>query len=596
MKRIIVSIFLVIICCFSTLNSQSVDKTNIDRSYQKIPQESIFLHYNASLNFAGEYIYYKVYCINTEEDNLSMLSKVAYVELISEDKKVIFKHKIELISGMGQGDFLVPNNVVSGNYKLIGYTNWMKNGDIKRFFQEDIALINPYQSNQDTILNAVTNNTIPLAKTRDSLNPITSNIVPKEFENEFLALEIEKEIFKKREKVSFNLKSLKGNQTYGNYSLSVKKISTISNFSKPAVPQFKHNSISDDYLKTDSKYVYLPELRGDIISGKLIDKNTELPLAYKKIVLSIPGKHYILKVVNTNEKGIFYFNINESYDTDEVLMQVVGENKQDYLFIMNNQDEAIDYSSFSFNKFKIDPSMKDAILERSIYNQIENAYFNVKSRGTVQPLDSISPFYGNLELIYNLNDYTRFSTVRETLVEIVSNVWAKKMKNDEYIFQMRPYEHYTGFFTPWVIVDGVLFQNHNEIMNFSSKKIKKIGLLRDKYILGGQTIEGVIVFETIDGDFYKKQKNSFIEKIKIVNPLLRKKYSTQVYTEKNRTDLERVPDFREQLLWEPNITFDQNEMSFDFFTSDNIGVYEICLKGFNITGKPITLMKRITIK
>ena len=587
---------MVIICCFSTLNSQSVDKTNIDRSYQKIPQESIFLHYNASLNFAGEYIYYKVYCINTEEDNLSMLSKVAYVELISEDKKVIFKHKIELISGMGQGDFLVPNNVVSGNYKLIGYTNWMKNGDIKRFFQEDIALINPYQSNQDTILNAVTNNTIPLAKTRDSLNPITSNIVPKEFENEFLALEIEKEIFKKREKVSFNLKSLKGNQTYGNYSLSVKKISTISNFSKPAVPQFKHNSISDDYLKTDSKYVYLPELRGDIISGKLIDKNTELPLAYKKIVLSIPGKHYILKVVNTNEKGIFYFNINESYDTDEVLMQVVGENKQDYLFIMNNQDEAIDYSSFSFNKFKIDPSMKDAILERSIYNQIENAYFNVKSRGTVQPLDSISPFYGNLELIYNLNDYTRFSTVRETLVEIVSNVWAKKMKNDEYIFQMRPYEHYTGFFTPWVIVDGVLFQNHNEIMNFSSKKIKKIGLLRDKYILGGQTIEGVIVFETIDGDFYKKQKNSFIEKIKIVNPLLRKKYSTQVYTEKNRTDLERVPDFREQLLWEPNITFDQNEMSFDFFTSDNIGVYEICLKGFNITGKPITLMKRITIK
>ena len=263
---------------------------------------------------------------------------------------------------------------------------------------------------------------------------------------------------------------------------------------------------------------------------------------------------------------------------------------------MNNQDEAIDYSSFSFNKFKIDPSMKDAILERSIYNQIENAYFNVKSRGTVQPLDSISPFYGNLELIYNLNDYTRFSTVRETLVEIVSNVWAKKMKNDEYIFQMRPYEHYTGFFTPWVIVDGVLFQNHDDIMNFSSKKIKKIGLLRDKYILGGQTIEGVIVFETIDGDFYKKQKNSFIEKIKIVNPLLRKKYSNQVYTKKNRTDLERVPDFREQLLWEPNITFDQNEMSFDFFTSDNIGVYEICLKGFNITGKPITLMKRITIK
>ena len=41
----------------------------------------------------------------------------------------------------------------SGNYKIIAYTQWMRNSDIQNFYQNDISIINPFQENQKSILN-----------------------------------------------------------------------------------------------------------------------------------------------------------------------------------------------------------------------------------------------------------------------------------------------------------------------------------------------------------------------------------------------------------------------------------------------------------
>ncbi len=52
--------------------------------FKDIPQETIFIHFNSTLLLTGEYLYYKVYCLNTETNYLSDLSKMAYVELIGK--------------------------------------------------------------------------------------------------------------------------------------------------------------------------------------------------------------------------------------------------------------------------------------------------------------------------------------------------------------------------------------------------------------------------------------------------------------------------------------------------------------------------------
>ena len=79
---------------------QTLLSNNQSVVYNNIHQENIFVHYNASLLFSGDYLYYKIYNINSQTKKLSQLSKIAYIELIGKDKKTVFKHKIKLNSGI----------------------------------------------------------------------------------------------------------------------------------------------------------------------------------------------------------------------------------------------------------------------------------------------------------------------------------------------------------------------------------------------------------------------------------------------------------------------------------------------------------------
>jgi len=62
-----------------------------------------------------------------------------------------------------------------------------------------------------------------------------------------------------------------------------------------------------------------------------------------------------------------------------------------------------------------------------------------------------------------------------------------------------------------VLIDGVLIQNHNSIIDFSAENIKSIGVVRDKYIYGGQSFMGVINIETLKGDYIHPFKGDYIK-------------------------------------------------------------------------------------
>ena len=125
---------------------QQTPGTGVSQS-KVYPSERVHLHFNDSFLLAGEYLYYKLYCIDEQTNSLSSLSKIGYVALINSHGEEIFRHKITLENGMGQGDFFVPTSVTSGSYKLLGYTQWMGNLTITDFFQSDVIVVNPYVDN-----------------------------------------------------------------------------------------------------------------------------------------------------------------------------------------------------------------------------------------------------------------------------------------------------------------------------------------------------------------------------------------------------------------------------------------------------------------
>jgi hypothetical protein len=72
------------------------------------------------------------------------MSKVAYVELINDKNKPVLQAKIELQESCGMGSFQMPADLVTGNYKIRAYTNWMKNFSPNFFFEKEVSIVNVY--------------------------------------------------------------------------------------------------------------------------------------------------------------------------------------------------------------------------------------------------------------------------------------------------------------------------------------------------------------------------------------------------------------------------------------------------------------------
>lgn len=592
MKKIIFFTIILIIIENNSLHSQISLKEDNLIVFNNIPQENIFVHQNTSFLLSGEHLYYKVYCNNTNTNNLSDFSKIAYVELVGTDKIPVFKHKVRLKNGQGQGDFFISTKIQSGNYKLIAYTQWMKNSAQNIFFQSDVSIFNLFQENQPSILNKQkpTNNQTISSKKDNFKNKI--NIPNSPTSNDYINLKINKNSFKNREKVVLTIKGLKKNLSKGNYSISVRKIDTFQVPNKPTANNYLLTQPQKSSTTTKiKKLISLPELRGELLSGKVINSETNLAASNTKVALSIQGKQTIFKISTTNNLGVFYFNIPEYYENSNAIIQVLS-NKKDNFNIVMNEHLSVNYEGLNFSNFKLTPKWKDFILKRSIYNQIENVFSSIKPT-TLKTTDSINTIYNTKAIVYNLDDYTRFPSIKETIVEIINEVSIRQKKENSTFHIKFQDQFFESDLPALVLVDGVLIQNHNELLNYSAKNIKKISVLMDTYAIYSAFFYGVIFIETLNGDYQPNLSETSINKIKLFKPLVTKNYFNQVYDNHEKT--ERIPDYRSQLLWVPKYNFMMEEDSLSFFTSDNLGEYEICLEGFTNEGFPISLKNKITV-
>ncbi len=566
---------LLITLCVSCnkLIAQSVVKNTISK-------ENVFLHFNTSFLVTGESIYYKIYCLNTDTKKLSTISKIAYVELIDKDVKSVFKHKIRLENGVGFGDFFIPPNIKSGNYKLIAYTQWMRNWS-NNYFQNDISIVNPFEENQSDIL---TKKDSTYALINPLIDPLKT--IPKENDtNNNLTLSVKKTNYQQREKVELTILSSNPINTLGNYSISVSKMDSI------VIPQM-YSTINYSQLFKNLELkntLFLPELRGELISGKVLDANNELA-ENSKVAISIPGKDFILEIATTNSKGSFYTYLNEPYENDKAIFQVLNtENHVIHIDSITN----LDLKNLQFSNFSVNSAMHNIILDRSIQNQIENSYSTVKLN-VQDSIFRIEPFYqSKITKTYVLDDYTRFSTVKETVVEIMSEVFLRKHKEHSTFHIIISEDRSNLDILPMLIIDGVLVQNHEELLAYNPNNIEKIDIIAAQYIYGSQIYEGIISVKSKNGNYTSQPRGNFIKYVNLFKPLTIKKYYHQVYTANSKFD--RIPDYRNLLFWQPNLSLLEKDTVIPFYTSDITGYYQIRLEGFSKDGSPVSLQKIIKV-
>jgi len=566
-------------------NQITGQQTRVKKAYYlKALKEQVFVHYNTSLLLSGEDLYYKVYCIRERSKKLSNLSKVAYVSLIDSNSKKIITQKIRLKNGVGSGVYHVPSTLLTGHYKLVAYTQWMRNEGSSYFFKGDLAIVNLFKENQNLSFTS-----------KDSLNASKYLIIKKsppllkeQSTNGNISIVVNKNKFKPREKGNITLVNKK--EFYGNYSLSVRKVDSLTLPKQPTVVNYVEEYPADLEKNYKKEALFIPEFKGGVLIGKIVSIKTKEPIANTKVVMSVPDKKYKFRFAVTDASGTFKFIFKKPNSDKKIWLQIVDSQKEKYKIIV---DKKIPFTpqNLHFKELKIAPNTRETLLKRHVYSQIEVNYRELKN-DSIQADPYLDYEMLNNTTTYLLDDYHRFATVKETILEYIKNVWITKRKG-KYTFHVRNIDAYDEVkLLPLVIIDGIIIQNHEEAVNLETSEIKSISVLRNKLYYGNYEFQGIVFIETFDKNYKKDTSSNYLKKIQLQIPVKGKEISKN-YVDKS---FDRIPDYRYQLLWKPNLWLETNKRIISFYTSDVKGIYEVLLEGFNNKGVPVLLKTYFTVE
>ena len=583
MKYIKLIMLFAIHCTMLEMNSQGTT-ANSENNTMLVPnQEQVYVHANSNLVFVGEYLYYTIYCLKDNTGELSDVSKIAYLKLINQDKEVVLNHKIKLTEGIGDSNFFIPSSIPSGNYKLIAYTQWMLNNGRNYFYSEDVTILNPYTSDQAVFRNESKVDSVYFrSKSDKQASKAFSGMAP-------LQLELDNSSYAPRETISVTIAS-RSFEGLGNFSISVRKVDELETKVKASAAEYQKNYPQ----KSSIDGLILPEQRGELIIGRLTPSDSLVSLENKAMAVSFPGEDYLFKIATTNQKGQFYVNVNEDYNAEEVYVQGLSKEVENYRIDLK-PEEVLDLADLKFQTFKLDRNMESVIKERSIFNQIENAYYGSKP-DTILIGKPNEKFYGKGTIEFVLDEYTRFPSIKETFLEVIEHVWIQQNKDGKQEFHVRPIAPYVeSGKLPLVFVDGILILDHERLINLSAVQVKSVNISRNQHFYGTTTFQGVVDVTTFKSDFYKNYYADNLLSQKLFKPNESKNYYHQSYKGELIEEYKRLPDFRYQLLWLPKFKMSKKEENIEVYSSDIQGEFEISLEGFTNSGIPVSLKKTFIV-
>ncbi len=555
-----------------------ISDAQVKQELSDLHPESAYLHLSTNLLFPGDYLFYSCYILDRESLRPSTASKLVYIELVDQNRKVLLKKSLFLREGKASSDIFINTEIPTGNYKLIAYTNWMRNQSTAPFFSSDITIINPYMEQNTLANNTFLSGNSGFSKAKE-VQSATSRQMNASTNTGFITLSMERANLGSREKASLRILSENQNMQGGRYSLSIRKILDIPVNDLPTAtmqrPLKKEN-------EKDVPVLFLPELRGKIISGKLSNtKNTKSDVS-AQVALSVVGQPELFNIATTDKDGTFTFSVPYGATNKTAFLEVLDRSD---LQIAIKEYPPVSYESLTFPELSLLPEFETAILEKSIHNQIETAYFSVKP-DSIFP-EKITPLFGTNQLkTYRLDEFTRFPTLEETFREILSEVRIRNRKTGKRLSVRTPP---SALFENWdalVLLDGLLIQNHSTLLMQSAIDIEQISVSPFNIFLGNRRYQGSIMLSTASNKDKVVEVSRYALSLPAFQP--KKRYYSPKYEYGDTSLLDHIPDYRYQLFWEGNLMLMPHETNINFVTSDVRGKFEVALEGYTEMGIPIS--------
>jgi len=523
--------------------------------------ERVFVHLDKNCYLAGENIRAKFYVVDGSYAP-SSLSKVGYIEISDTDKPHI-QYKLALDNGHGSGKITIPGNIPTGIYELTGYTRYMRNESEDVFFRKQIAIINMVQESA--------NNRIELVPERNLQIPM---------QNETIKVKSDKAAYKQREAVSLSFDGLPSD-------IEDMVISVVRNDTLAVLPLQDY----DGWRKMVSTATigkisgeWLPEYEGHIINGKVTATGNFPQTDYASLSTTVGFVGNDIRILSgqiTEDGNVSYYT-SGVYGHQELVTSMLVNRQPVGKYRVDIVSPFATALPSKLPGLQITPE-NNRLMDRFVGVQLNQVMY-VDSTGSKKSVNSLFDFTPVVR--YDLDEYTRFNTVRQTIVEFILRVVVRRIDGELRLRVFFENEKKFNNGNTLVLLDGIPLFDHNLILNYNPFLIKKVDVYDGKYTFGEDFFDCMVAFTTYRADLPSIQLGEESQLFVYDCPELPAKfdgipdYSDEITRKSSR------PDFRHTLFWEPFAeTAIQSEQPLSFYTSDLTGDFKICVEGITRNGE-----------
>ncbi len=514
-------------------------------------QENVTLITDRSLFVAKDTIRFSAYLKPDPKLSKSDQSSVLYIELNEKNGEFNIKQKHPIINGFCNGNIPIPGNIPGGSYNLRAYTRWQRNLPSLEFTNLDLDIVNFKKNNTHMFCG--------INKMQDSSQTLLSHKQVK--------IHLDKKTYQPKETASVN------------YSIPYPDDS-IQHLTVSIVPLFTHlNTMSTGTSSINAPVdnnLFIPEPSGVSLSGQITD-TTGKTLTGVLINLTILGSMPYQQSTYSKSDGKFYFNMPTIKGEREVFLSAKTEDQQDIEILVDN-DFSPTPQFEQLDTFELSKTRQELSEEMYLNMELAN-YYNLQEIGAPIALAGKAPvqFYGIPDKQIIIDDYIKLPSLEEYLLEFFNYVKVIK-KGERRSIQIYNSQQVLNIQDPLILLDGVSLADYSGIWDLNMNKIQQIDVVYNPFVKGNSSYGGILQIITKNADFAGlKLPSSGL----FFNYLFLHDSPIPIITPQSI----HLPDSRITLLWQPHLTKNQGNFSFD--TGNLIGKYCVTINGLSISGEKI---------
>lgn len=539
---------------------------------KSLQQHQIHLVVNQDKYVPGETIFIKAYFLDRNRKGVEGKHLIS-IFLVDEGGVCQQTVRFNVLGGIGHNQLILPDSLSVGYYRLVGYMSPIEEKSRGYIMARTISIVK-------TNVIGLTEPQLARANEYDSIaasrGPVT--------------LTLEKNIFDKKQKVKVDVVatdeagapvSAEFSVTVFNNNLGINRtdLSLIDGSIAGEANQYfqvkrtSFISIGENALDRLSRMTVFQK-RGVVVhaeTGNPVPNNTQILFYLQEAewyhqTFTLNGGSVLLNLpqfIGTDE--LFY--IAETARGKIIPVKVQWESQELPRFASSSATKQIDredlYASFANN---------NRIVRQSYQTFSDDDTDELPTDETRSEFELIEP-----DDIYKPEAYVAFQNMAEMIREVIQSMFHRKDGSGEIVRITLP-DPMTATHDPVYFINGRATTSTSYFLSINPSDIEYLGVVKDPKKLKPFRLlgkNGIIIVKSKPGKVV--EPNEGAEKFQGLNPV-------SSFSKSQPSD---IPDFRSTLLWEPSIVTDRNgRVSFEFFTTDDVGEMIIQIEGITGKGQP----------